>query len=120
MGAFSRTWAGPLAWLLSLVACYGVLALLPLLALLGLSVAPNATAWAAVIVLLALLAALAVASGRRRHGRAWPAGVAAGATLLLAWVMFVRFDRALELLAFGLLGVAVFADAFLRRHAGCR
>lgn len=116
----ARPWAGPLAWMLSLAACYGVLALLPLLSVLGMSSSPNGLAWAAVILAFALLAAASAAAGRRRHGRAWPAGLAAAATLLLAWVMLVRFDPVLEWLGFGVLGVAVFADALLKRRAGCR
>lgn len=115
----ARRWAGLLAWTLSLLTCYGLLALLPLLAALGLAVAPDATAWAAAIMFFAALAAAAVAAGRGWHRRAWPTMVATGAVLLLAWVMFVRFDRALELVGFALLGIAVFADRSLRREAGC-
>jgi hypothetical protein len=99
---------------LSLLACYGTLAALAALSALGVTLALDPGIWAGVIVLFAVLAAAAVALGARRHGSMLPVLPALAGVALLGYVMFGRFDRVLELVAFALLGAAVLWDYRLR------
>ena len=101
---------------LSLAACYGTLAALAALSALGVTLALNTGVWAGAIVFFAALTAIVVALGARQHGSAWPILPAVAGLALLAYVMFGRFDRLLELAGFVLLSVAVFWDYRLRRR----
>jgi hypothetical protein len=67
---------GLIALALALMACYGALAALALLSLLGVALTIHEAAWAGVIFLFAALTALAVAGGLRRHGSVGPLGLA--------------------------------------------
>jgi hypothetical protein len=109
-----RRLAAPVTLALSLLACYGTLAALAALSALGVALALNPGIWAGVIVLFAVLAAVAVALGARRHGSALPVLPATAGVALLCYVMFGRFDRMLELAGFALLAAAVFWDHRLR------
>jgi len=110
----ARRIAGPVALLLSLLACYGTLAAVAVLAALGVTIAVNPGVWAGAIVLFAVIATVIVGFGMRRHGSVAPLIPALAGTALLAYVMFVSFDRALELIAFALLAGAVYWDFRLR------
>lgn len=110
----SRRIAGPVALFLSLLACYGTLAAVAMLGALGVTLAVNPGVWAGAIVFFAVIATIIVGLGLRRHGSALPLVPALAATALLGYVMFGRFDRALELLAFALLAGAVYWDYRLR------
>lgn len=108
-----------IATTLSLLACYGVLGLLAALSAAGIVLAPNETIWKGAIVAFALLAASSTIAGWRRHRSLVPGALAVVGVSLLAWLMYVRFDRALELLAFVLLLAASVFDALLRRAPRC-
>ncbi len=109
-----RRSAGPIALLLSLLACYGTLAAVALLSALGVTLVVNPGVWAGAIVLFAALATVIVGLGMRRHGSLAPLAPALAGTALLGYVMFASFDRALELIAFALLAGAVYWDYRLR------
>lgn len=113
-GITTRRIAGPIALLLSLLACYGTLAAVAVLSALGVTLAVNPGVWAGAIVLFAALATVIVGLGMRRHGSVAPLIPALAGTALLGFVMFVSFDRALELIAFALLAGAVYWDYRLR------
>lgn len=102
---------------LSIAACYGTLAAVAALSALGITVAVNPGAWAGAIVLFALLATLFVGLGARQHRSVAPLLAALAGTALLGYVMFGRFDRLLEILAFALLAAGVYADHRLRTRA---
>jgi len=112
--------AGPIALLLSLLACYGTLAAVAALSALGVTLVVNPGVWAGAIVSFAVLATFIVGLGMRRHGSVAPLLAALAGTALLGYVMFVSFERVLELVAFALLAGAVYLDYRLRarpRHA---
>jgi arsenite methyltransferase len=113
-GIRSRRIAGPVALLLSLLACYGTLAAVAVLAALGVTLAVNPGVWAGAIVFFAALATVIVGFGVRRHRSVVPLVPALAGTALLTYVMFVSFDRTLELTAFVLLAGAVYWDYRLR------
>lgn len=111
-----RGLAGTAALLLSMATCYGSLAAAALLSAAGGGVAINSGAVAGIVVVLAGLAALAVASGARRHGAWLPFGLAVAGAAVLAWVLLARYDPVVELLGFALLAIAVAWDFRLRRE----
>ena len=82
------SWLAGAGTLLSLIACYGTLALVALLSAMGVTLALNVHVWAAVIVAFALLALLGVSLGYRRHRKANPVRLAVVGTALVTWAMF--------------------------------
>jgi arsenite methyltransferase len=102
--------AGAFSLALAALACYGTLAALGLLALAGITLAVNQTAWASVVVLAAGAAALAVLASARRY-RGWlAAALAIAGAAAIAWTQLARYDPWLELAGFGLLTLAVALD----------
>ncbi|MCE8041590.1 methyltransferase domain-containing protein [Halomonas daqingensis] len=114
---YRRGLLGMLAWLLALLSCYGTLALVALLPLLGVHLTLDEGLWAGTIAALVLLTLAMVATGIRRHHTPWPALTAAGAALLVLYALFIDYDMALELSGFVLLAVAVGWDVLLRRRS---
>lgn len=108
---------GVAALVLSVLACYGTLAVVALLSLAGLAVEVPAALWAGAIVAFAVLAVLAVANGLRRHGRYAPLASALPGLAGLAYVQFVNYSLGLELMAFALLAAGVGLDLAARRNA---
>jgi arsenite methyltransferase len=113
-----RGLAATIALILSLIACYGTLAAVALLSALGVTLTLNTGIWAGAIVLFAVLATVIIGLGIRKHGSVAPLAPALAGTALITYVMFVQFDRILELVAFALLAVAVYWDYRLRARAG--
>lgn len=95
---------------LALVSCYGTTALIGLLSLAGVSLAINARAWAAAIVLLAGLTVAGLLLRLRRHRRAGPFVVALLGFSLVAWVVLRSYDPRLEATGFAVLLGAVLWD----------
>ena len=100
---------------MSLIACYGTLALLAILAALGITIALNEAVWAALIIAFAALASAALALGYARHRLPWPLLAGALGTAAIAYAMFVDYSRALELIGFAVLCVGVYWDWRARR-----
>lgn len=69
--------------LLSILACYGTIALIAALSLLGITIAVNAHVWAAAIVGFAIIAFLGVVLGARSHGRTGSVIIAALGVVLI-------------------------------------
>lgn len=112
-----RGWAGSAALAGAILACYGTLAAIVLLSLAGISVAINTAIWGGAIVLFAVLAAVAVGAGVRKHGHYMPLGFAAAGAMLLGYVQFVDYSVGVELVSFGLLAAGVVLDMRRRRDA---
>lgn len=101
--------------LLSILACYGTLALIAVLSLLGITLAINVHVWAAVIVLFAIVALLGVALDYRSHHHIGPLCVATLGTLFIVAAMYASGfldnrlgvnSRVVELLGFAALLIA--------------
>lgn len=99
-------WLSGTATALSILACYGTLLLIGALSSLGIALTVHEGAWAGAITFFATLAVIGVLIGYRRH-RSWPPVIvsAAGAALI-AWVMYGKYDRLVELLGFAALVLA--------------
>ncbi|GMQ96221.1 MAG: hypothetical protein BMS9Abin14_747 [Gammaproteobacteria bacterium] len=102
------------AVVLSVVVCYGTLALVTLLTLVGITLTINEGAWATAIVVLAWIAVLAMGVNMRRHRSFGPFILADIGALMVSWVMFVDYSRTMEIVGFALLIVAAVWDRRLR------
>lgn len=100
-----------LSAVLSILACYGTLAFVSLLSILGITVHINAGVWAGVITLFAWIAVAGVAGSFRRYRAAGPLIIAAVGAVFITWTMFVSFNRFIEV--FGFAGL-LFATLWVR------
>jgi hypothetical protein len=113
-----RGLAGTAALVLSVLACYGTLAAVAVLSLVGVTLAINPALWAGGIVVLGALAAAAVAANVRRHGGYTALGFAVAGIVALTYVQFVDYSARFELVAFGLLAAGVMLDFLRLRKTG--
>ena len=104
------------AVVLSIVACYGTLALVAILSLAGVTMSVHEGAWAAVIVVLAWIAVLAMGVNIRSLRSFGPFVLSDIGALLVSWVMIVDYSRVMEVSGFALLIVAALWDRQLRRR----
>ena len=100
---------------MSLVACYGTIAILGLLSALGLSAVLNNGIWAGAIVAFAAAATMVVGLGARKHKSMVPFALSLAGTAVLGYTMFVNYSIAIEIAGFVLLGWATYLDYDLRR-----
>ena len=115
-GTGNSRWFAVAGLMAALLACYGTLALVGLLSVLGISMAINAAAWAGVIVVFAGLTAFGIGFGMRRHWRVAPFVLALLGFALIGWAMLGRYDRASEIMGFAALAVAMAWDWRARRR----
>jgi len=99
-------WSGVLAGL-SILTCYGTLALVAILGLIGIPLNIHEGLWASVIVVLAWAAAAGVVLEFRQLHAKGPLILAVLGALLITAVMFVAYSRIVEIFAFALLLIAV-------------
>jgi peptidoglycan biosynthesis protein MviN/MurJ (putative lipid II flippase) len=102
---------------LSLVACYGTLALVLLLATAGITLEVHEGVWATAIVVFAWIAVLAMGVNIPLYRSFSPFILADMGALLISWVMFVNYSRGLEILGFAMLAAAAMRDRYLRKRA---
>jgi arsenite methyltransferase len=111
---------GLLATGAALVACYGLLALVAVLGIMGLSMPLNEGAWAAAIVGLAALSPIGLALNLQVHRTVGPILIGAAGALLVAYAMLGHYDWRIEAVGFAALAGAVLWDRYLFRNAiGC-
>jgi len=109
-------WMAPAAAALSLLACYGTLAAVGLLGVLGVAITLDETVWASTIVVFAWLALVALWAGRRRHGSFRPISLAAIGVGMITSTMMVDYERIIELTGFAFIGIGTFLDWRTRRR----
>ena len=108
---------GCLSLLMAAVACYGTLALVALLSMLGVSLALNEAIWAGSIVTFSIAATLVISLGVKRHKSIKPLLPGLLGCGLMVYTMFVDYSLMTELIAFALLALAIYLDYHLRRWA---
>lgn len=114
------SWLGrysALAVVASIVACYGTLALVAILSAVGVALSVPEGAWATLIVVFAWIAVLAMGVNLRRHRNLGPFILSDIGALIVTWVMFVDFNRIMEIAGFALLVIAALWDRTLLRRA---
>lgn len=101
-------WVAGACTVVSITACYGTLATVGLLSLLGVTLAINKGVWAGTISLFALLAFLGVTLSYRVHRVMGPLFIAAVGAGLVVWAMFGSYSRVVEIMGFaGLITAAI-------------
>jgi hypothetical protein len=105
------------AVVLSVMACYGTLALSGVLSLLGITLPFHEGVWAVVIVVLAWIAVLAMGVNLRRIRNPGPFILCDVGALMISWVMLVNDDPSMEVIGFLMLMLAAFWERELRRRA---
>lgn len=108
---------GAVAAAVSLIACYGTLALVGLLAMFGLTVSVNEAIWAAAIAGAAVVAVVATGLNAWRHRQPWPLMVAGLGASLVVYAMFGMYDPVIEGAGFALLIGAVALDLYMLYRA---
>lgn len=103
------------ATILSILACYGTLLTVSVLSLLGVTLVVHKGAWAGLITFFAWLALAGVAINFRRYRVVGPLIVAAVGSVFITWVMFVSFNRIMELIGFAGLITATVWDIRIKR-----
>jgi len=112
--------AGLTALILALLSCYGTLALVALLPLLGLGLALDDGLWAGTIALFVLLSLAALAAGLRHRVGLLPLLPGAAGGGLVLYALLVDYHALVELAGFVLLGAAVLWDLRRRRRQEAR
>ncbi|MCG6658171.1 methyltransferase domain-containing protein [Halomonas campisalis] len=111
---------GMAALALALVSCYGTLALVGLLPLLGIGLTLNEGAWAGTITLFVLLTLLTLAAGYRHHRHLGPTLLAAAGSGTVLYALFIDYQALVELAGFVLLAGAALWDLAQRRRQEAR
>ncbi len=111
---------GSFATIAAVAACYGVLALVGAIGLLGLSIPVNAQAWTGMIVALAVLAPFGIAWNLRVH-RGWgPTVLGAAGALVVLYALLGAYDWRIEASGFvALAGAALWDRHLFRRAVSC-
>jgi arsenite methyltransferase len=108
-------WLAGTGAILSIVACYGTLATVGVLSLLGITLAINPGLWAGAISLFAVLAVVGVAVSYGRHRVMSPLVIAGIGAALVIWAMFGFYNRIVEVTGFAGLITAVIWDWRLKK-----
>ena len=115
-----RGFTGTVSLVAAVLACYGTLAAVALLTMMGVGLALNEGLWAGAIALFAVLAAAAIAAGFRRHRGYGPAVLAVAGAGVILYALFIDYSMIVELSGFVLLAGAAFWDIRLRRGEEAR
>lgn len=120
MRLWRRGFMGVLGLTLALLACYGTLAAVGLLALLGVGLAVNDGFWAGSIAAFTALTALAVMPGIRLHRSVIPTVVAVLGAATIFYALFVHYTMLVEFVGFLLLTTGIGLDVRMRRREQSR
>ena len=110
---------GAMAGLVSMATCYGLVALLAVISMLGVGIRLDYGIWAAVVALTACIAVAATAVNWPRHRNPWPliaAGIGGG---LIVYVMAISYNMVVEAVGFLVLFGAIAADLYFIYQAEC-
>lgn len=108
---------GTVSLVLAMASCYGTLAAVTFLSLLGVNLAINEGVWTGAILLFAALATVMIAFGLRKHRDIKPLLGAITGVTLLGYAMLVNYHIAIEIAGFVALTLATWLDYRLRRWA---
>jgi rhodanese-related sulfurtransferase len=104
------SWLPGAATVLAILSCYGTMALVGLLSLLGLALHIDDGIWAAAISVFSVVAVVAIAASVRRHGSIWPTGMAIVGLALILWSLHGTYLFVVEAMGFALVIAAAFWD----------
>jgi len=108
-------WLAPAGTVLAIIACYGTLAVVGALSLMGVALAIDEGLWAGAIVFFALLAFIGLLLGWRVHRALPPVLLGVLGTGMILWAMAVAYSRPVEIAGFICLAAAAWLDLRARR-----
>lgn len=111
-----RGLAGLSSLFLALVACYGTLLIMGLLAVSGLGISLNETVWAGAILVFVVLAAAVIVAGRRRHRKTGPAIMGCAGAAVIGYALLIDYQFLIELTGFVLLATGAGWDLWCNRR----
>jgi arsenite methyltransferase len=114
--SFFTTWLSRGSTLCSIIACYGTLAAIAVLGLLGFSITLNESLWAGSIILFALVSVLGLSISLRVHHNLSPLLIGCLGTGLIAYVMTIEYHLTIEIFGFVILCSAVLWDWKIQRR----
>lgn len=110
------SWLAPVSTVLAIIACYGTLAAVGVLSLLGIGITVHEGIWVGAIVLFALLAFGGIVHGWRGHRAILPLLLGLVGTVLVPWAMTIAYSRAVEIAGFLCLAFGAVLDWRARRN----
>ncbi len=110
-------WMAPACTVLALLACYGTLAVVGLLSLMGITLAINEGVWAGAIVVFALLALAGLVLSWRHHRALPPVLLGIVGAGMIVFTMTVSYSQPVEIAGFGMLILAAILDWRAKRAA---
>ncbi len=109
-------WLGSVTSLLAVATCYGTLAAVSLLSLIGVSVDIDEAILVRLITALLIVALSGMLYSWRSHRHPGPLMLSLSAAALLLWVFYGSYSRPLELTGFALLVIASIWDFRARKR----
>ncbi len=103
-------WLAPACTILAVLACYGTLATVAVLSLMGITLAINEGIWAGAIVVFALLALTGLVLSWRHHRALSPLLLGVAGAGMIVFTMTVSYNQPIEIAGFVLLVLAAFLD----------
>ena len=114
---YKLSWLGSATSLLAVAACYGTLAAVSLLSLIGVSVDIDEAVMVRFITALLIVALLGMLYSWRSHRHPGPLLLSMSAATLLLWVFYGSYSKPLELTGFALLVIASIWDFRTKKRA---
>lgn len=111
------SWLGSATSLIAVIACYGTLAAVALLSLVGVSVELDESFMVKLITALLILALLGMGNSFRLHRHAGPLLLSLAAAAVLFVVFYGKYSKPLELTGFALLVIASVWDFRVRKRS---
>lgn len=103
-------WLAPVGTIMAILACYGTLAIIGILSLMGVALAIDEGLWAGAIVIFALLALAGIVLGWRSHRSAPPLLLGVLGAGMVIWTMTIGYSRPLEIAGLACLAAAALLD----------
>ncbi|HEC97480.1 MAG TPA: MerC family mercury resistance protein [Nitrospirae bacterium] len=111
------SWLGSATSLVAVVACYGTVAAVALLSLVGVSVKLDESFMVKLITGLLILALLGMGNSFRLHRHAGPLLLSLAAAAVLFWVFYGSYSKPLELTGFAVLLAASVWDFRVKKRS---
>jgi hypothetical protein len=109
-------WLAPLGTILAVFACYGTLASVGILSVMGISISVPDGIWAGAIALFTLIAFAGIVHGWRGHRAPLSFLFGLAGTALVLWAMAISYSRAVEIAGFVCLALGAALDWRARRN----
>jgi MerC mercury resistance protein len=103
-------WLAPVGTVFAVLACYGTLAAVGMLSLMGVAIAVNERIWAGAIVVFAMLALTGLVLSWRSHRALPPLLLGIVGAGLIVFTMTVFYSQPMEIAGFAMLILAAFLD----------